>query len=250
MNKRTKGFSVAAAAAAMVGSTLLPVSGADAATSSISVSPASTTVGSVITITSACTEDLAGGSWLPAQVGLYFPNAFTDMYGKRSTFVSVSTAVGAGGAVVAKVTIPATGTYTTGTTMMPGPEVTKAVAGKIGVDVVCTNSLSATPWQIVSKVDAVTVAARPALMVRAKPAISGKKKKGATLTTSLGRWTPVATSYSFQWKRAGKAIAKATKRTYKVKKADKGKKLTVAVTATRSGYRPTTSVSAAVRIKR
>lgn len=250
MLKRTKQFTVAAVAVGMTASTLLPVTAADAAVPSISVNPPSASVGAVITITSACTEDLAGGSWLPAQVGLYFPNAFTDIYGKRSTFVSVTAAVGAGGAVVAKIKIPATGTYTSGTAVTPGPEVTKAVAGKIGVDVICTSNFSAAPWQIVSKIDAVTVAAQPALGVRTKPAISGKKKKGAKLTASLGAWTPAPTSYSFQWKRGGKAIAKATKRTYKVKKADKGKKLTVAVTAKRSGYRPTTTVSAAVRIKK
>ena len=225
MRKRTKGYAVAAAAAAMIGSTLVPVTAADAVTPSITVNPSSAPVGTVITITSACTEASGSAPGCPAQVGLYFPNAFTDMYGKRSTFVSTTTAVGAGGAVVARSRSRRRAPTPRGTAVMPGPEVTKAVAGTIGVDVVCTSSESAFPWQVVSRADALTVSAQPALAVRTKPAISGKKKKGATLTASLGAWSPAATSYSFQWKRGGKAIAKATKRTYKVKSADKGKKL-------------------------
>ncbi len=237
-----------AAAVALVGSALAPAMAADPA-ATITVDPGSTTVGTTITITSACTEALGDGVWLPAQVGLYFPNAFTDFYGKRSVFASVTAAVGAGGAVVAAITVPATGTYTTGTEVMPGPEVTRAVSGTIGVDVVCTSSESAFPWQIVTKADAFTVTA-PALTSRTKPSISGKKKAGATLTASVGVWSPAATSYAFQWKRGGSSIANATKKTYKVKKSDKGKKLTVAVTAKRSGYTSAVAVSGSVRIKK
>ncbi|MFN8170090.1 MAG: hypothetical protein U0S36_15100 [Candidatus Nanopelagicales bacterium] len=246
---RSRSLPAFAALVALVAAALLPVGAAEAVTPSITATPSSTTVGTRVTITSSCTTSPAPGVWLAPRVSLYFPDAFTDMYEQRSAFTSVTGSISTDGSVVATITVPATGTYTkAGTGPMPGPDVTRAVSGRLGVDVVCFGSLSAFPWQVVTRADALTVST-PALAVRAKPAISGTRKKGATLTASTGSFSPAATSYSFQWKRNGKAIAKATKKTYKVKTADKGKKLTVAVTAKRAGYKPTTTVSKPVRIK-
>ena len=41
---------------------------------------------------------------------------------------------------------------------------------------------------------------------------------------------------SYRWYRNGKPIAGATKKSYKVKKADAGKRLRVKVTARKTGY--------------
>ena len=69
---------------------------------------------------------------------------------------------------------------------------------------------------------------------KAKPAISGVLKVGKTLTASTGTWTPAGTSYTYQWKRGSVVIGRA--KTYKATSKDKGKILTLVVTAKRAGY--------------
>ena len=46
----------------------------------------------------------------------------------------------------------------------------------------------------------------------------------------------LAKAFSYQWYRDGAAIANATKPSYKLVAADKGKKITVKVTARKPGY--------------
>ncbi|GAA2239335.1 hypothetical protein GCM10010401_09710 [Rarobacter faecitabidus] len=78
------------------------------------------------------------------------------------------------------------------------------------------------------------------------PSISGTAKVGKTLKAGKGTWLPAATKVTYQWKRNGKAIKGATKAAYKLKKADAGKKITVTVTASRSGYKKASKTSSAV----
>jgi uncharacterized protein YkwD len=61
----------------------------------------------------------------------------------------------------------------------------------------------------------------------AKPTISGATKVGKKLTAKAGSWGPKGVKLTYQWYRAGKTIKKATKSTYTLVKADKGKKITV-----------------------
>ena len=75
------------------------------------------------------------------------------------------------------------------------------------------------------------------------PKITGTLKAGKTLTAVRGTWKPTPTSYSYQWYRNGKKISGATKKTYKLTKADKGKVIKVKVTAKKSGYASTTKTS-------
>ncbi|WP_110208931.1 beta-propeller fold lactonase family protein, partial [Nocardioides daejeonensis] len=58
-----------------------------------------------------------------------------------------------------------------------------------------------------------------------KPVIKGKTKVGKKLKVAKGTWSTSDVTLKYQWLRNGKAIKKATKATYKVTKADKGKKL-------------------------
>ncbi|MCI1748295.1 MAG: hypothetical protein LKI24_09480 [Acidipropionibacterium sp.] len=79
------------------------------------------------------------------------------------------------------------------------------------------------------------------------PKISGKVKSGATVKVSVGTWSP-APKLSYQWLRDGKAISKATKSSYKVSGADRRHKLSVRVTATKSGYETASRTSGATRV--
>jgi len=77
-----------------------------------------------------------------------------------------------------------------------------------------------------------------------KPTVSGTFKVGKTLTAKPGTWSPKAT-FKYQWLRNGVAIKGATKATYKLAAADAGKKISVKVTGSASGYTAMTFTSAA-----
>ncbi|MBN9105139.1 MAG: Ig-like domain repeat protein [Propionibacteriaceae bacterium] len=68
-----------------------------------------------------------------------------------------------------------------------------------------------------------------------KPTISGTAKVGKKLTAKVKAWSPKAT-FKYQWFAGGKAIKAATKSTYKLTKSQKGKKITVKVTGSATGY--------------
>ena len=69
-----------------------------------------------------------------------------------------------------------------------------------------------------------------------KAKLNGPTRVGGTLKVTAGASKPVATTKSYQWYANGKAITGATKSTYLIKKADKGKRLTVKVTYRAKGY--------------
>ncbi|MGW2179148.1 hypothetical protein ACWCXX_13855 [Streptomyces sp. NPDC001732] len=80
-----------------------------------------------------------------------------------------------------------------------------------------------------------------------KPTISGTAKVGRTLKAAPGTWTPTPTSYGYQWYANGKAISGATKSSLTLKSAQRGKKITVKVTARRTGHTSGTALSAATK---
>ncbi|MEU0918736.1 hypothetical protein ABZ384_14985 [Streptomyces cyaneofuscatus] len=80
------------------------------------------------------------------------------------------------------------------------------------------------------------------------PVISGPAKVGAKLTAGTGSWTAAPSSYAYQWKADGTAIAGATGATYTIPAKLLAKKITVTVTARRSGHPDGQSTSAAVTV--
>jgi surface antigen len=78
----------------------------------------------------------------------------------------------------------------------------------------------------------------------AAPVIEGTPKVGAPLTAAPGTWTP-AGSYAFQWLVDGAVIPGATAAQYVPTAAQRGKRLTLQVTATKKGYAPGTARKAA-----
>ena len=91
---------------------------------------------------------------------------------------------------------------------------------------------------------------------KSKVKIKGKKKVGKKLKVSVKKKTlrkrfgPDATKVTYQWYRGSKKIKRATKATYRVAKADRGKKVSVRVTGTRIGYLKGSVRSKAVKIAR
>ncbi|MFD3452231.1 hypothetical protein ACFWVC_08615 [Streptomyces sp. NPDC058691] len=92
---------------------------------------------------------------------------------------------------------------------------------------------------------AVTVAKGLAPKATKLPTISGTAKVGRTLTAGRGTWTPTPASYRYQWYANGKAISGATKSTLVLKSAQRGKKITVKVSAVLSGHSNGTATSKA-----
>gem|GEM_PF-154844 len=78
----------------------------------------------------------------------------------------------------------------------------------------------------------------PLLRFKSTPVakVTGTLKVGSTLTAVAGNWSPKPTSFSYQWYRAGQLVRGATNSTYKLTAADKGKGISVKVTAKKSGY--------------
>lgn len=81
----------------------------------------------------------------------------------------------------------------------------------------------------------------------------GTRKVGKTMNVTATPWLAgtyptTRATMSYQWKRNGVAIKGATKRTYKLVSADRGKKLSVTATAKRYGYTTGSSTSTAKSI--
>lgn len=74
------------------------------------------------------------------------------------------------------------------------------------------------------------------------PAISGKAKVGKRLRAKHGSWT-AGTSLRYQWYASGKKIRHATKASYRIAKKYAGKKITVRVTGSKTGYLTATATS-------
>lgn len=75
----------------------------------------------------------------------------------------------------------------------------------------------------------------PIFSKTATPTISGTVKVGNTITAKPGTYSPAAETYTYQWKVAGTVVG-TNSATFIPRPADKGKKITVTVTAAKSGY--------------
>lgn len=120
-------------------------------------------------------------------------------------------------------------------------QVTHAVAGKsLSVKVTGTKAGFPTVSRTSKQTDVVT----GTFDVIATPAISGKARIGKTLKVKTGAWSPAPT-FSYQWYANGKKIKGATKSGLKLAKAQKGKRITVAVTANKASYTKIVRISRA-----
>ncbi len=77
------------------------------------------------------------------------------------------------------------------------------------------------------------------------PSITGTAKVGSVLTANRGTWTPTPTSYAYKWYADGKLITGATRSTFTLTAAQRGTRITVMVTAYRTGHLTGTATSGA-----
>ncbi|WP_328413258.1 Tat pathway signal protein [Streptomyces violaceus] len=93
-----------------------------------------------------------------------------------------------------------------------------------------------------------TVTPRPGLRNTAAPKVTGTPKVGAEVTAAPGTWSAAPTSYTYQWKADGAAIGGATASAYRIPAAQAGKKISVTVTAVRSGWQSGSASSPSVTV--
>jgi peptidoglycan hydrolase-like protein with peptidoglycan-binding domain/cell wall-associated NlpC family hydrolase len=68
------------------------------------------------------------------------------------------------------------------------------------------------------------------------PKVGGRAKVGNTMKVTPGTWGPGVVTLSYQWYRGSTAIRGATRTTYKLTSADRGKVVTVKVRGSKPGY--------------
>ena len=123
--------------------------------------------------------------------------------------------------------------------------VTSDIGFMLNVSVVATNSGGSSP-AVTSAATGAVLPASPVIPVNTVvPTISGTPQVGQTLTATNGTWTNSPTSFTYQWNRAGTAIAGATASTYVPVSADVGTILTISVTATNGSGSSAPATSAA-----
>ena len=126
-------------------------------------------------------------------------------------------------------------------------KLTKADAGR-KITVTVTGSKSG--YKSVSKTSASTSIALQSMSLASVPTITGNAVVGSRLLANAGAWSPSSVKLKYQWKRNGVSIKGASKSTYKLTKADAGRKITVTVTGSKSGYKSVSKTSASKKVKK
>jgi hypothetical protein len=81
------------------------------------------------------------------------------------------------------------------------------------------------------------------------PTVAGAATVGSRLTAHAGAWAPGGAAFAYRWLRNGSPIAGATGRTYVVRQADAGARISVRVTGTKLAYSRAIRTSTAVTVK-
>ncbi|HEX2296314.1 MAG TPA: CAP domain-containing protein [Actinomycetota bacterium] len=76
----------------------------------------------------------------------------------------------------------------------------------------------------------------PPLSPVTPPVIVGRARVGRTLRVDVGEWTPDPSTFAYRWLRAGAEVQGATASSYRLTRKDRGKTISVEVTARRSGF--------------
>ena len=101
---------------------------------------------------------------------------------------------------------------------------------------------------------AVSVVVGKALFRTKRPKLRGVPRAGRVLSVKVKGWKPKPAKKSvkvrYQWLKNGKKIKGAKKATYRVRAKDRGKKISVRVTAKKKGYEKAREISKKVKIRR
>jgi len=118
-------------------------------------------------------------------------------------------------------------------------KLTKSQTGKI---ITVSLTVTAPGYVKTTKVSKQTSAVTDVFKKTPVPKITGTAKAGKKLKVNTGTWSPKP-KFTYQWYAGGKAIKGATKSSLKLKKAQRGKKISVKVTGTKKYYSTVTKTS-------
>ena len=121
---------------------------------------------------------------------------------------------------------------------------TDAELGKsIAVRVTATKGTAYSPGSATSTSTAAVGDDPTKVVSKTKPIVSGTAKVGETLSTTDGTWSNEPTGFAYQWLADGTAVTGATSSTFVLTKDQRGKKMSVRVTASKSGLASGTATS-------
>jgi|GEM_PF-1746311 len=109
-------------------------------------------------------------------------------------------------------------------------------SANVGTRLTVTVTASAAGYTTTARTSAKTATVVRPFTKAPTPRISGTAQVGKKLTAVAGTWSPKPTKLAYQWKADGKTIKGATKSTYVIASSLAGKRITVTVTATKSGW--------------
>ncbi|WP_134768259.1 M23 family metallopeptidase [Nocardioides sp. 1609] len=89
----------------------------------------------------------------------------------------------------------------------------------------------------------------PRIGATKRASVVGRPAAGRTVRAGSTSWTVRSVTVRYQWFRDGKPVAGATRSTYRVRKADRAKRIKVRVEATRAGYVSGATTSRAVKVR-
>jgi len=162
----------------------------------------------------------------------------------------------AGAAVVDNQLVASTGTWTDGTVLayrwlangIPVEGATTSTytvsVGDLGKQLVVELTGSRAGYTTATRTSAATAPVAAAATVIGTPSVTGTARVGKKLTATPGTLAAGSTA-GYQWFANGKPIAKATGKTLSLAAAQRGKRITVVVTATRTGYATASAASTA-----
>ncbi len=179
---------------------------------------AAVTVGTLTAPTPKITGTVKVGSKLTATAGAWGPSPVTLKYQWKANNVNIS------GATATTYTLPAT---------QKGKRITVTVTG------------SKTGYTSAAKTSVASGPVAPGTLVPATPKITGTVKVGSKLTASAGSWGPSPVTFKYQWKANNVNISGATATTYTLPATRKGKRITVTVTGSKTGFISLARTSAA-----
>ena len=186
---------------------------AKASVASVPVAP-----GTLVAATPKITGTVKVGYKLTAAPGAWGPSPVTLKYQWKANGVTISDAT------ATTYALPAT---------MYGKRISVTVTG------------SKTGYASVAKASVASVPVAPGTLLPATPKITGTAKVGSKLTATAGSWGPSPVTLKYQWKANGVTISGATAATYTLPATQKGKRITVTVTGSKTGFTTLARTSAA-----
>jgi hypothetical protein len=156
------------------------------------------------------------GSTLTGHAGTWTPSPVTLTYQWKANGASISGATAS--------TYKISGSFA-------GKKITVTVTG------------SKTGYTTVARTSAATTSVAAGSLVPQTPSISGRAKVGSTLKANPGTWAPAPVTLKYQWKANGAAISGATGKSWTITSGAKGKRITVTVTGSKTGYTSTSRTS-------